>query len=434
MIHAEAAVREALDSVRVVDPHCHLRAGKPTADNLADLVLYHHVWIELVSAGMSPLEVTRAGLPHEVRDPEMAPLERVRRALPFLPRIQTTTLGLFLRWLLNDLYGIEALTEANLEDAFARVAERGRDPAWLEELLRRNCGIDASITVESRGAACVPGMLRAVEDFPGNLVSGKQTTAQVVAGMDAALGREVRTPDDYREFVRRRVAGRLGPELRFWGCWVLPSLGGDGSDEREAGRVLERARRGSELTPDELGRFCSFGLACLLEELEKRTSIRTVQLIVGAEVLPPHRAVTHWHGNFAGAMARIAGRFEGLHFNLSSASDLFTQDLGTLAKHVPNLSVAGYWWHTFYPFYIRKSLETRLDMVPLDKIVGFFSDAYHAEWCYPKLKLVKHVLGEVLVERVHKGWYTVDMAREIVTKLLSENPRRIYGVPSGIVG
>ena len=88
-------------------------------------------------------------------------------------------------------------------------------------------------------------------------------------------------------------------------------------------------------------------------------------------------------------MARLANRFPDLRFSLSAASDLFIQDQATLAKHLPNVSVAGYWWHTLYPGSIRSSLESRLDMIPMNKIVGFFSDAYHAEWVYPKLKLVK---------------------------------------------
>jgi len=113
--------------------------------------------------------------------------------------------------------------------------------------------------------------------------------------------------------------------------------------------------------------------------------------------------------------------------NCSTASDLYTQDLGILAKHVPNISVAGYWWHVLYPHYIRKSLETRLDMVPANKIVGYFSDAYHAEWCYPKLKMVRKILGDVLLERVAQGLYTPRIAESLVEPILHGNAARIYG-------
>ena len=64
--------------------------------------------------------------------------------------------------------------------------------------------------------------------------------------------------------------------------------------------------------------------------------------------------------------------------------------------------------------------------MPLPKIVGFFSDAYHSEWCYPKLKLVKQILEDVLVERIDRGWYTTRIAVDIVHALLHHNPKRIY--------
>ena len=113
MNDTQRLIRKALDDVRVIDPHCHLRLAKPAADTLADVVLYHHVWIELISSGMSPFEVSASGLPHELKAPEMSPFERVRRSLKYLPNTRNTTLGLFLRWILRDLYGIDQLAESN---------------------------------------------------------------------------------------------------------------------------------------------------------------------------------------------------------------------------------------------------------------------------------------------------------------------------------
>lgn len=421
-----AMIRQALDSVTVIDPHCHVRPAKPAADTIADIVLYHHVWTELVSSGMGRFVATRSGLPHECADPGMPAIERVRAALPYLPNIRNTTLGLFLSWILRDLYGTDALTDANLESVAALIEERGCDLGWQESLFTR-CGIERMITVESGGAPCSDRMLPGVEEFPANLVSGKRSAAETLAEMDRAFGRELRTADDLREHVSRRVSSRLSPECRFWGAWVLPSITARGATDTEVTRTLQRVRDGFDPSPDELGQVCWVGFTSLLEAL-RSTHVRTIQLIAGAEVLLPHRSIPHWHLNFSGALGRLAGAFEDFHFNVSTASDVLTQDLVIIAKHVPNVSVAGYWWHTFYPHTIRKSLEMRLDAVPLNKIVAFFSDAYHAEWCYPKLRLVKEILGDILVDRVDRGWYTTDTAVAIVRQLFYENPKRIYGL------
>ena len=426
MSAAREAIREALAEVRVVDPHCHLRPHKPTADNLADIVLYHHVWIELVSAGMDQFAVTRAGLPHELVEPQMEPLERVRRALPYFPRTENTAAGLMLRWLLRDLYGIERLTEANLEQVASLVEERGRQAGWQEELLRGRCGIEASITVE-RGTPCGAAVHLASEGIPVNLADGKRSPGQVLAAMEQRLGREIRSAADFRSLLAKVVREELPDGCRFVGVWPLPYLTPLGASEAAATRALRRAREGHPLGPEELGGFSYYALISLLEEL-RATPVRTVQVIVGAEVLPPHRSITHWSGSFTGAMGRIANAHEEFRFNLSSASDAYTQDIAILAKHIPNVSVAGYWWHTFYPFYIRKSLETRLDMVPGNKVIAYFSDAYHAEWCYPKLRLVKEIAADVLAERVERGWYSLDLALDLVQRLFCDNAREIYGL------
>jgi len=421
------AIAERLSSASVIDPHCHLRPDKPSADDLADIVLYHHVWVELISAGMGQYEVSTSGLCQELADPEIPPLERVRRALPHLENIENTTLGLFLRWLLEDLYGIAGLDEDNLEACFDLVEERGRDETWQDHVLKNRCGIEYSITVQGGGEPYAETMLSGIEWFPGKLLDGKRSPRDVLCQMEEDFGRPIESAADYVSFVEAGLE-KIQPDAhKFLGMWVLPCMTDALAHEEGITRILRNVKEGIPLSGPEAGSFCAFAARTVLDGL-RGGSLRTIQLLVGAECLPPHRAITQWDGAFCGALGRLAGAYEGFHFNVQTASDAYTQDLAILAKHVPNVSVAGYWWHTLYPFYIRKSLETRLDIVPINKIVGYFSDAYHAEWCYPKLKMVKHILAEILVERAERGWYTVDHSLDIVDKLLYENPKRIYGV------
>ena len=131
---ARRTIAEALQGARVMDPHCHLNAERPVARNLADILLYHHVWIELVSAGMGQRETNLTGLPHELADPGLEPAERVRRALPFLPRMRNSTIAVLLRWLLEDVYGFrEQLAPKNIEPLMDIVARRGGEEDWQEE-------------------------------------------------------------------------------------------------------------------------------------------------------------------------------------------------------------------------------------------------------------------------------------------------------------
>ena len=419
-----------LDAVPVIDPHTHLRPSRPQADNLADVVLYHHVWSELVSSGMPATAVTRAGLPHELADPGMPPMERLGAALPYLGNIRNTTCGCMLGVLLEDIYGVEGgvLTEANLEATFARAADCAASPDWRSQLTGAKCHIRHSLTVEGPNEQPIDDSIgKGFDAVPVNLVSGKLGTAATLTEIERQFGTEIRRADDYATAINRLGQDCSRSGVHFAGVWTLPYLSGEGATDDQIDRTLEAAGANAQLSPSQLGQFTSFGLRHFLEGM-RNGPLRTIQLIVGAEVLPPHRSLTHWHPAFAGGLGRVAAEFEDFHFNCSTASDLNIQDLAILAKHVPNISVLGYWWHLLYPAYIRKSIETRLDIVPANKIVAFFSDAYHAEWCYPKLKLVKQIFGQVLFERVERGWYTPDVALSLVRQTFYDNPRRIYGI------
>ena len=43
----------------------------------------------------------------------------------------------------------------------------------------------------------------------------------------------------------------------------------------------------------------------------------------------------------------------------------------TLARELPNLSLAGYWWHNFFSGAMRQVMAERLEMLPISKQIGF---------------------------------------------------------------
>jgi len=418
---------DALATTPVYDPHAHVRPDRPAADTIADIVLYHHVWIELVSSGMPATAVTKAGLPHELADPDMEPVERVRAALPYLDNLRATTSGWLLRTLLRDIYGVPdgRLTAANLEQVAAVVAQRVQERAWADRLLGEICGVERVLTVDGSGVPYGARIGRGVESGAISLVSGKLSPQQALAALCEHLDSEPTTGAALGAAIHEmgRKLARSGS--RFVGMWLYPFWRFGDPRESEVTQVLERARAGRSLSHEQHSAYTSLAVRRLLEGLEEG-GLCTIQLIAGAEVLPPHRSIPHHGSELVGSIGRLAGAFERVHFNCSTATDLGIHDLAILAKHIPNVSVAGYWWHTLYPPLIRKSVELRLDAVPTNKVVGFFSDAYCAEWVYPKLKLVKRIVGEVLTERVVQGLLEAEVALSVVRAWFSDNGRRIY--------
>jgi len=88
--------------------------------------------------------------------------------------------------------------------------------------------------------------------------------------------------------------------------------------------------------------------------------------------------------------------------------------------------VAGAWWHNFYPSVMRQLYNERMDILPINKFMAFFSDAYCSEWSYGRLKLVHHVLSLVLAEKIVSGYLSEDDALQIARYLLFDAPQQIF--------
>ena len=73
-------------------------------------------------------------------------------------------------------------------------------------------------------------------------------------------------------------------------------------------------------------------------------------------------------------------------------------------------------------------MAERLDMLPVNKQVGFFSDAYCVEWTYAKALLVRKQMARVLAEKVEQGQYTVDDALSIARSILFDSPQKLLGM------
>jgi hypothetical protein len=99
-----------------------------------------------------------------------------------------------------------------------------------------------------------------------------------------------------------------------------------------------------------------------------------------------------------------------------------------MCRELPNFSLAGFWWHNFFPDTIRQLMTERLDMVPLNKQVGFFSDAYTVEWAYAKAIIVRKQMARVLAEKVAQGQYSSNDALTIAREILFQTPQTLVGM------
>ena len=115
------------------------------------------------------------------------------------------------------------------------------------------------------------------------------------------------------------------------------------------------------------------------------------------------------------------------HLDLRSV-EATLKTLCTICRELPNFSLAGFWWHNFFPGAIRHVMTERLDMVPVNKQAGFFSDAYAVEWSYAKAFIVRKQMAQVLAGKVAQGQYTFDEAVNVAREILFETPQSLCGM------
>jgi hypothetical protein len=121
-------------------------------------------------------------------------------------------------------------------------------------------------------------------------------------------------------------------------------------------------------------------------------------------------------------------RHPRLQFICFLASRHGNQSLCTMCRELPNLSLAGYWWHNFFPSTVRQVIEERLDMLPVNRQIGFFSDAYCAEWAYAKARIVRRQLAEALAGKVWQEQYSKGEALAVARIILYETPQRLLRI------
>ena len=433
-------LEQALAEVPMLDVHTHLVGGQLGARGLEDLLLYHMVIGDLYAAGCpSGARLTQyPGRP--TREEAHA---RIAEAVAFLPRIQNTSSSWGLRIILRDLYDWrKPITPDNWPELDALVRQHAGDRTWHHAILDR-LGIRRSGTeLARRGAGEDDDRLQyALEwgfftrcqwgEFDTALFElercwgrSPQSPAPIGSGPRPATERTIRNLDDVHAALAHYVgqipldrviatATHLSTDIDF-----CPA-----DDARMAQALARRDRAG----PEERDVYASYIHEAFLTELEKHGGRIVFQFSLGAEPLPYETGSRLGQRTIA-QLGEMIGRHPRLRFQAFLASRHANQALCTLARELPNLSLAGYWWHNFFPDVIRQVIAERLDMLPASKQVGFFSDAYVVEWTYAKAVLVRKQLARVLAEKIDQGQYSRDEALAVARAILFESPQALLGM------
>lgn len=435
--HLATTLEEALAELPVLDPHTHLVGGKLGARGLHDVLLYHMVISDLYSAGCPNgsrlTEYPGWASPEEARS-------RIEEALPFLPKIRNTSTYWGLQIILRDLYDWkEPISADNWAGLDARVRERADDRAWHHDILDR-LNIRRSCTELARREGgedderlqyvlewaffcrCQWGEYdTALYELERCWGKTPESPAPIGSGERPPTEQTIRSLDDVHAAIQHYVAAIPYDEIVSVATHVSTDLDYRPRSDGEMEAALARRAHAGAIERDV---YAAYIHEAFLSALEVQTPSPVLQFSLAAEALP-YETGSRVSQHTIAQLAEMIARHPRIHFQCFLASRHANQSLCTLARGLPNFSLIGYWWHNFFPDTIRKVMAERLDMLPMNRQIGFFSDAYCLEWTYGKAIIVRKQMARVLAEKIRQGQYSFDDAVAIAREVLFDTPREL---------
>ncbi len=441
LTNTAAELEAALAEVPVLDVHTHLCGARLAARGLHDILLYHMVVSDLYAAGC-PSGARLTQFPNWPTREEAH--RRLQEALPYLRHIQNTSGWWGVRLILRDLYQWhEPITPDNWQRLDDAVRECADDGAWARSILKRVNIQRTCAEYCRRGQGEGDDVLQyslewgmfmrsqwgefdtAVYDLEHTWGRPPEAPVAILGGgIRPAPDRTIKTLDDVHAAIRHYVDSIPYAQVVSTATGLSTDIDYRLPSDREMADALKRR---AQAGPAERDIYAAYIGEAFLAALEKRGDEILFQFSLGAEPLPFETASRISQTTLA-QLAEIVGRHPKLRFQCFVSSRHANQTLCTLCRELPNFSLAGFWWHNFFPGAIRQVMTERLDMVPVNKQVGFFSDAYSAEWCYAKAIIVRKQMAVVLAEKIAQGQYTFDEARNVAREILFETPQSLCGM------
>ncbi len=428
---------EKINNISAIDIHTHLNSSHLSARGLHDILLYHMVISDLYSAGCP--SGSRLSEDPDEKEKE----HRIKEAIPYIEHIQNTSNYWLMRNILKDLYKwTEKITMDNWRKLDEIIQGKALESDWPKEVFRHANVIKACSEYALRGdrsnddILCYSlewafftrtqwGMLDAplYELEYAWQFDEPVSPLPVTTGKRMPVKRKIKTVADIKEAMKHYCRAIPFEEVVSTAQHLSTDINYQLITDGQMQSALDNRPNADQEVMDI---YASYLLESFLDELEKVKPGFIYQFSLGAEPLPFEtdsrlNQVTVKH------ISKIISRHPKIQFQCFLASKHINQSLCTLCRELPNLSLAGYWWHNFFPCSIGQIIDERLDMVASNKLVGFFSDAYCAEWLYVKSKLVRAELSKILTRRVEREQYTIDEAIEIAYRLLRKTPEKLFG-------
>ncbi len=419
-----------IDALPIVDIHTHVQWKTGSAANIGELLSYHYY-----------TELTNAADYEEEPLPFDDPYELMRRIYPKLAFIRNTVQYDWLMTISREFLGIEAAAwelDGNWPAIFRTSEEVMGRPEWTSELIDQADIARVFLTnqydddLEGLDPTFYTPCLR-TEPF----VLGMDRPAER-EGLERFLGRPLRTTDDLDAVIAKTFDKFMRHGMGYAAISSPSGFQTRAVASEDAQRLLTRAVEGGAWDAADREAWGAYAMNRICEAC--RRYMRPFHLMIGVsrEVYP--RGVPSGRDLFdsVNSMAGydyLLNTYWDVDFPTAVLADTSGLELTAASWIRHNVYPSGHWWYANQPTDIEREIRRRLDTVPGNKTIGYFSDAYYLEFILPKFRMYRFELAVALAERMERSLihpnmepFTMDDALFLAEDLLINNPTEIMGI------
>lgn len=444
----EQRLFQALEELVLIDPHTHINPHAPASKTLADILGYHY-YTELAHS---------AGLPRErIEQPNLDPKTKVGRLVESLADLDNTIQVSWLIDMCREFFGFQddRLTPDNWEALYDAAERKMAEPDWEQQCLRRSKLEAVFLTNDFDDPLTGFDTTRYIPCLRTDDLVFKLDQPQVQERLAKATGIEVGDRRSLRKAIRKLFEHFTNHGARACAISLPPWF--EPIDFREDSEMVDSDLRfvlGGE-EPEYLEELA----AEIDEELVEETKDQFFELRRDNVVSPfifytiaeccaefglpfdlmigVNRQV-YPAGVYQGQdlfdmrvsliqYAPIFNAFPQVTFPISVLGHTSNQELASYAWIFPNVVTNGHWWYSNIPTYIEQDARARLEAVPRNKQIGYYSDMYKLEFALPKFRMYRRVLAKVLASDfvLARGW-SEEQAMALGRQVLRGNVERIF--------
>lgn len=425
MSSSRETILEALRGITLIDPHTHIDPHDPASHTLADLLGYHY-YTELAHA---------SGMPKDrIESPGVEPRELVGRLVERLEHLSNTTQLAWMVDLCRRFYdfGGDAITPDNWESLFDRSESLMASADWPTTVLEKSNVSAVFLTnefddpLENFDTGTYIPCLR-TDDLVFHLAK-PEVRERLSAASGISLDGSLETlrgalEQRFRHFISRGAracAISLPPTFS-------PTPVADGRASTALDAVLRQGLQADASHREALSRRVFWTLAELCDQYGL-----PFDLMIGVNRNVYEGGVHQGRDLFDSRVSLIQysalfNAFPEVKFPVSVLASVTNQELVSYAWIFPNVFPNGHWWYSNTPPYIRHDAAARLEAVPRNKIIAYYSDAYKLEFIAPKFDMYRRILAEILAEDFvgRRGW-SEEKAVELGRQILRGNVETIF--------